>query len=186
MATLKVLGLCGSLRRGSFNRRALALALEMARGRGATATEADLRELNLPMYDGDIEAAGLPEPVRQLKAAIEGCDVLLIASPEYNYSVTPPLKNAIDWASRQGNSFNGKVAAIFGVSNGRFGTVRGQNHLRQVLSSVNVLAVPQPQCLIGPAEAAFGADGQLVDAKAREVLERLVTAALSLAERLAT
>src|SRR3989338_10591742 len=136
---LKVLAISGSLRSESYNRKALQVAKEIAIDLGAEVTELDLRELDLPIYDKDIQDQGLPESVRKLKKTVESTDVLMIASPEYNYSVSGALKNAIDWASRGGNSLNGKVAAVFGASTGRFGALRGQFQLRQILASVNVL-----------------------------------------------
>ena len=122
---LKVLGISGSLRKYSYNRKALQIAKKIASDLGAEVSEADLKELNLPIYDGDIEAQGLPESVKKFKAAVEVNDVLLIVSPEYNYSISGALKNAFGWASRGGNSFDGKWAVIFGVSPGAFGTLRG-------------------------------------------------------------
>ena len=136
--------------------------------------EVDLRELNMPVYDGDIEENGFPTSVMSFKEKIEGADMLLIASPEYNYSVPGGLKNAIDWASRGGNSFKGKFAAICGASNGRFGTVRMQPHLRQVLECVGVSVLPQPQVFISGGEAAFNADGSLKDPATAASLKSLI------------
>lgn len=113
---IKVLVISGSLRRDSFNRKLLNVAKKMAAELGAEVSEADLKELSLPVYDGGIEAQGMPESVQKLKAAVEATDVLLIASPEYNHSISGALKNAIDWLSRGENSLDGKLAAIFGAS----------------------------------------------------------------------
>ena len=181
MNNLKVLAISGSLRSESYNRKALQVAKEIAIDLGAEVTELDLRELDLPIYDKVIKDQGLPESVRKLKKTVESTDVLMIASPEYNYSVSGALKNAIDWASREGNSLNGKVAAVFGASTGGFGTLRGQFQLRQILASVNVLILPQPQVLISRAEEAFRPDGSLAEAKTLETLKTLIEKTLKLA-----
>src|SRR5690349_2107491 len=122
MRNVKVLAISGSLRRESFNRKALTIARSLAAEFTSEIQEADLKELALPVYDEDIETAGMPESVTRLKAMVGAADVLLIASPEYNHSIPGGLKNAIDWLSRGGNSLDGKVAAIFGASNGPYGT----------------------------------------------------------------
>jgi chromate reductase len=129
---------------------------------GVEVVMADLKALDLPIYDFDIEAVGMPANVLAVGEMVKACDVLLIASPEYNYSVSGALKNFIDWVSRiKPNPFSGKYAAIFGASTGMMGTVRGQNQLRQILSCVNVFLLPQPQALVAMAESAFEADGSL-------------------------
>src|SRR5690242_9096612 len=116
MMDVKVLAVSGSLRRESFNRKALTIAKQLASELASDVREADLKELALPIYDEDIEKQGMPESVARLKDAVGAADVLLIASPEYNHSIPGGLKNAIDWLSRGGNSLDGKVAAIFGAS----------------------------------------------------------------------
>ena len=184
MPQLKVLGISGSLRRDSYNRKALQAAKRLAADAGAEVSEADLKQLALPIYDGDIEAQGLPDSVLRLKAAVEAADVILIASPEYNHSISGALKNAIDWLSRQKNSLDGKVAAVFGASTGVFGTARGQYHLRQTLASLNVTVIPQPQVYIATAADAFGPDGEFKNPKTAEILQRLVTRALNVAAQL--
>ena len=179
---LKVLAISGSLRSDSYNRKALQIAVRIAIDLGAEVTELDLRELDLPIYDKDIQDQGLPESVQKLKKIVESTDILLIASPEYNYSVSGALKNAIDWASRgEKNSLGGKMAIILGASTGGFGTLRGQFHLRQILASVNVLILPQPQVLISRAEEAFRPDGSLADAKTMETLKTLIEKTFKLA-----
>ncbi len=175
MDKLRVLTISGSLRTESYNRKALQVAKSIAADLGAEVHELDLRKLNLPIYDRDIQDQGMPESVQKLKKEIEVSDVLIIASPEYNYSVSGALKNAIDWASRgEKNSLGGKTAVIFGASTGGFGTLRGQFQLRQILASVNVLILPQPQVLISRAEVAFNPDGSFVDPKTLEALKTLI------------
>lgn len=184
MEKLNVLAISGSLRRDSYNRKALQIAKRMAAETGAVVTEFDLKENSLPVYDGDIEAQGLPESAQKLKQAVEAADVILIASPEYNHSVSSALKNAIDWASRKGNSWDGKFAAIFGVSSGRFGTVHGQIHLRRILQEVNVLVLPKPEVFIGGGGEAFDPDGSLRDPKTMEMLTKLIQRTLEVAQKL--
>lgn len=175
MQQLKALAISGSLRQDSYNRKALQVAKKIASDLGAEVQELDLKELNLPIYDKDIQDQGMPESVRKLKKEIENSDILIIASPEYNYSVSGALKNALDWASRgDKNSFNGKVAVIFGVSTGGFGTLRGQAHLRQILAALNVFILPQPQVLISRAPEAFNSDGSFADPKIFEMLKTLI------------
>lgn len=168
------LAISGSLRQGSYNRRLLQNAKRISIEAGAQATELDLKSLDLPIFDQDIQDAGVPESVTQLKAAVEACDALLIASPEYNYSVSSALKNALDWGSRLGNSWQGKTAVIMSVSNGQYGGVRGLLHLRQILVDLDVLVLPKPMIQIRNGPTAFTPAGDLVDTKSMEKLEELI------------
>lgn len=181
---LRVLAICGSLRQASYNRILLRLAMEFVQAQGHEVAEFNLKQHSLPVYDQDIQDAGLPDNVQALKQAIEANQLLLLASPENNYSITAALKNAIDWASRNGNSWSGKVAAIFGASNGPYGTLRGQFQLRHILTSVNVLVAPQPQVLIPMNETAFTPEGQLINPKKMEQLEKLLRISLDLTRKL--
>ena len=129
--SVNVLGFAGSLRKGSFNRMLLRAAVELA----PPAMTIETIELDsIPLYNGDVEAQGDPEPVAEWKDAIRRADAILVVTPEYNYGIPGVLKNAIDWASRPpGKSvLNGKPAAIMGASPGGFGSVRAQLQLRQV------------------------------------------------------
>lgn len=187
MNGLKGLAVCGSLRMGSYNLKLLNIAKYFAEGAGVKVVTADLRELNLPSYNFDVEVVGLPEPVKALSAMVKECDILLIASPEYNYSVSGVLKNALDWVSRiKPNPFAGKTAAVFGASTGPFGTVRGQNQLRQILTTLNVLVLSQPQVLVANAAEAFEADGTPKNREIAERLEILLSKTFELAGRLKT
>jgi chromate reductase, NAD(P)H dehydrogenase (quinone) len=172
---IKVLAFCGSLRAGSYNRKLLQIAKNFARELNADVTEADLKELALPIYDQDIQDAGFPENVKKIKKLAEDSDVLLIASPEYNYSISGALKNTIDWLSRgEKNSIGGKYAVIVGASNGPYGTVRGQFQLRSIFLAVNVSVLPQPQVLVPLADDAFNDDGTLKNKEIEARLKKLI------------
>jgi chromate reductase len=128
---MKILGISGSLRKESFNTRLLHVAQTLAPA-GVTIEVFDLAPI--PLYNEDVRAAGYPPPVAALREAIRGADALLFATPEYNYSVSGVLKNAIDWASRPPDvPLLDKPAAVMGASTGLNGTVRAQFHLRQIL-----------------------------------------------------
>ncbi|MBI3092481.1 MAG: NAD(P)H-dependent oxidoreductase [Candidatus Tectomicrobia bacterium] len=140
MAQAKILAICGSLRKASFNRRILAFAVQGAREAGGEVEECDL---DLPLYNGDIEAQGLPPKVVALRDKIAAADGLLIAAPENNHGLSAALKNAIDWASRPPSVWPGKVAASCGATSGLFGTVRASIQLRTTLAAVQVTLLPQ-------------------------------------------
>src|SRR5262245_6157032 len=164
-----VVGLAGSLRRGSYNRALLRAATELA----PPALHVVIHDLDgIPLYNADIEAAGLPPGVVQLRDAIRQADGLLIATPEYNYGVPCVLKNTIDWLSRppRDSALNGKVAAVMGASLGITGTARGQSQLRQAFVFTNTYALLQPEVLVGRADEKFDAVGRLLDQAMRDVL----------------
>ena len=178
---LKVVAISGSLRQDSFNKKALRIATRFAIEEGMNIEEIDLMRLGLPLYDADIESQGFPEAVENIRKIVQPSDVILIASPEYNHSVTGALKNAVDWLSTKKNILDGKTAVIFGASTGPFGTLRSQTHLRQILTALNVFVFPQPQVYIRFANEAFDGDGNLVDIKIQNQLKELVVKSLSLA-----
>jgi len=167
--TLHVLVLLGSLRRGSYNRMTFDAAVELAPP-GMTFAEADLR--SLPFYDDDLRlGSGYPPPAQQLRDAIASADGVLVVAPEYNHSVPPVLKNAVDWASRPPDQpFKDKPVAIMGASTGRFGTVRMQSHLRQSLVSLEAQPLVKPEVMVAFARTAFDGEGRLVDEKARAAI----------------
>lgn len=176
----KILALCGSLREASWNRKVLAIAVRAAREAGAEVTEVDLKELNLPMLDGDVlERDGLPKPALLLKALFSSHAGLLIASPEHNASVTAALKNAIDWVSRSSGPgdpplacFTGKVAGLVSASTGALGGLRGLQQLRLLLGNIKVLVLPE-QVAVGQAAQAFEADGRLKDPRQHAAVENV-------------
>ncbi len=171
-AKLTVLGISGSLRRGSYNTAALRAAQELAPP-GMTIETFDLAPI--PLYNEDVRQQGFPPPVSELRARIKAADALLIVTPEYNHSIPGVLKNAIDWASRPPEQpFDGKPIALMGASGGTLGTVRAQSHLRQVFVYLNGLLVSQPEVLIGNASARFDADGRLTDEPTRQFVRKLL------------
>lgn len=184
MKTIKVLGICGSLRKDSFNLKALKIALDHATKSKAEVRQLDLKKLALPIYDKDIEDKAFPGSATQAKKLVEQSDLLLIATPEYNNSISAALKNLIDWLSRDGNSLSGKSVAIFGASSGGFGTVLGQEHLRLVLGKLGVHVLPTPRIFISNSEDAFDSSDKFIDEKNNKKLQNLVNAALDFAAKL--
>lgn len=177
--TPKILAFAGSTRTESYNKRLVKIAANGARTAGAEVTYLDLRDLSLPLYDQDLEAQqGIPENALRLKELMRNSDGLLIASPEYNSSITAVLKNAIDWASRplEGEPplacFTDKVAAIMSASPGALGGLRGLVHLRSILGNIKVLVIPD-QIAIVKAHEAFGADNSLKDPQQQQAVEGL-------------
>ncbi|MGI9419834.1 MAG: NADPH-dependent FMN reductase [Geminicoccaceae bacterium] len=169
----RILAFAGSTREGSFNKKLVNVVAEGARDAGAEVTVIDLREFPLPLYDGDLEATGgLPENARRLRALFMEHQGLLISSPEYNGGMSAVLKNAIDWVSRsEGDepglaAYRDKVAGLVSASPGGLGGLRGLVHVRQILTNIGVLVIPQQHAL-GGAGQAFGDDGMLTDSKAQ-------------------
>lgn len=166
----RILAFSGSSRRGSLNKKVLRVALAGAQAYGAEVTEIDLRAFALPLYDGDLEAEqGLPEGVMQLKALFQAHDGLLIASPEYNSTITPLLKNTIDWVSRptEGETpltgLRGKVVGLVSASPGRLGGLRGLSFLRSFLENIAMMVIPD-QVAVGEADQYFDEGDSLTDA----------------------
>jgi chromate reductase len=133
---MRVLGISGSLRRGSYNHALLREAAERLPA-GAELVEFD-RLGDIPPYDADVEAEGIPEPVEALRQAMRGADAVVVATPEYNHSIPGVLKNALDWASRPAgqSALTGKPAAVVGASTGMFGAVWAQAETRKVLGAL--------------------------------------------------
>lgn len=173
--TLRVVGIAGSLRAHSYNRWLLGAALELA---PATMQIRPFDLAPIPLYNGDVEAQGDPEPVVALKAAIREADALLIATPEYNFGVPGVLKNAIDWASRgprgQRPSLNGKPVAIMGATPGNGGTMRAQLQLRQAFVFTQSYALAAPEVTVSRAHEKFDAAGRLTDEPTREYIRKLL------------
>ena len=172
---MRILGIAGSLRAASYNRALLRAARELAPEK-VELVEFDLREL--PLYDGDVEAAGDPASVHAFKDAIRAADALLIATPEYNRGIPGVLKNAVDWASRPAlaSPLAGKPVAIMGASTGRGGTARAQEQLRSAVEFSRAEVLAQPEVLVPEAYTVFDAEGRLVDEDVRAQVAGLVGA----------
>ncbi|HTQ70859.1 MAG TPA: NAD(P)H-dependent oxidoreductase [Acidocella sp.] len=176
---MKILGISGSLRKGSWNSAALREAVALLPDHELSIAEIG----DLPLMNQDLEQDGtFPAPVERLRAQITAADAILFATPEYNASIPAPLKNAIDWASRPANTLAGKPAAIIGVSPGALGTSRAQYPLRQTLGVLAVQLLGQPEVFIGAAAQKFQ-DGKLTDAGTREFLGTALAAFVAFAGR---
>jgi chromate reductase len=180
--TIHVLGISGSLRKGSYNTALLRIS-EESLPPGMTLERYDLSLI--PLYNGDVEAAGFPESVQQFKEQIAAADALLIATPEYNYSVPGVLKNAIDWASRPAKTspLNGKPLAIMGAG-ARMGTSRAQYHLRQIAVFTNMLPLNKPEVMVQNAFQKFDTNGNLLDEEVRKQVRELLEALMAWTLRL--
>lgn len=182
----RILGIPGSLRKGSFNRALIRAAQDLA----PDGVEIELYDLGeIPLYNGDVEAQGVPAPVQDFANRIRTADALLISTPEYNYGIPGVLKNAIDWASRPTvkNPLKHKPVALMGASGGMFGTARSQLAMRQVLGSmIEAYTMIKPELLIAQAGQKFDSDGNLTDDDIRERLTSLIEALVAWSKRLET
>jgi chromate reductase, NAD(P)H dehydrogenase (quinone) len=173
--TVRILGISGSLRKASFNTALLRAATELVPERAALTLSEDIGKL--PLYNDDLREAGPPPEVLAFRAQIASADAVLIVSPEYNFSIPGPLKNAIDWASRPPDQpFNDKPLAIMGASPGMLGTGRMQYHLRQVAVFLNMHVVNRPEVFVAKAGEKFDAGLKLTDAGTRKVVADLLLA----------
>ena len=171
MADFKVLGICGSLRKASLNMAALRACSELLPP-GMRLEITSIGEL--PMYNQDLFDAGIPQPVRRFYDELAAADGVLIATPEYNFSVPPVLKNAIDWVSKMPNQpFSNKPVAVFSASTGPLGGARVQYDVRRILVQLWGLVLPRPEVFIGGAAGKF-ADGKLTDETTRKFLTELL------------
>ncbi len=175
----RILALAGSARQDSYNKRLIRIAAAGAEAAGATCTLLDLRDFPLPLYDGDLETSeGLPPNASKLKECFQSHQGFLFASPEYNSSISPLLKNTIDWVSRSADAsadlsgFRGKVAGIMAASPGPLGGLRGLVVLRALLGNIGCTVLSE-QVTIRQATQAFEANGQLADARHQQSVEAL-------------
>ena len=177
MKTYNIVGIAGSLRKDSYNRALLKTIVELA------PEQLQINILNIgsvPLYNKEIEQAGTPKEVLELKETIQKADGLILVTPEYNHSVSGVLKNVIDWASRQEttNVFDQKIVAIAGATDGNFGTVHAQRDLRWMMSYLGAYAMPKPDIFVSRAQDKF-INGELVDkemeVKIKKFLDSFVT-----------
>ncbi len=183
-AMIRILAFAGTLRTGAFNKKLVKVGAAVAREAGADVTFLDLRDLPMPLYDGDLEEKeGLPVTTLKFKELLLAHHGFLISSGEYNSSIPGVLKNAIDWASREAEGeaplacFKNKVAGLMSASPGALGGLRAMVHVRAILENIGTIVVPE-QFALSRAGDAFAADGSLKDAKhqqgVRKVVDRLV------------
>ncbi|MCI1710244.1 MAG: NAD(P)H-dependent oxidoreductase [Chiayiivirga sp.] len=187
---IRLLAFAGSLRAGSLNRKLIRTLEAGASAAGAEVTHLELRDCPLPIYDGDIEAAGMPETVRRLQQMMRDHDGLLISTPEYNGSMPALVKNTLDWISRpmlDGRSgtalFRGKVAGICSASPGMLGGIRSLIVLRDALAKLGLWVAPS-QVALGNADSAFDANDELLDAKRREAVQAVARETVRAAQAL--
>jgi chromate reductase len=179
---VKILGFVGSLRKGSYNKALMRAALELL------PEDASLEVFDLdgiPPFNQDLENQP-PQVVKEFKVKIRKADAILIASPEYNYSIPGVLKNAIDWASRPSgdNVFEGKPVAIMSASTGRLGGARAQYHLRQSFIFLNMHPLNRPEVMMSFAREHVDANGNLTDETTRQLIQQLLEALVQWARKL--
>lgn len=189
--SVRILVIAGSTRTEAYSKKLAGAAVRSAGQAGASATFVDLRDFPMPLYDGDLEAAGgLPEQALRLRQLMQQHAALLIASPEYNSSIPAVLKNALDWLSRPHaaepgvSPYHNKVAGLLSSSPGALGGLRGLMHLRQILQNVGCLVITE-QFALGNAGSAFAADGSLADARQAEGVAAVVRRLIDVTARLA-
>jgi chromate reductase len=182
--TFKILGFAGSLRRGSYNKALMRAARELV-PEGVVLEIFDLE--GIPPFNQDLENEPA-DKVKEFKAKIKAADAVLIATPEYNYSIPGVLKNAIDSASRPhgDNAFEHKPVAIMGASNGMIGTARAQYHLRQCFVFLSCFALNHPEVMVSHAHEKIDTDGNLIDQKTRELIRQLIENLVSWTKRLSS
>jgi chromate reductase len=171
---IKILGIAGSLRRGSYNRALLRAAQSLT----PPDVKLEIFEIDgIPGFNQDLESDPPPK-VAELKERVRAADAILFVTPEYNYSIPGVLKNAIDWASRPygDSAWDGKPVAIMGASIGTMGTARAQYHLRQSFVFLNMHPLNQPEIMVANAASKFDENGNYLDDKGKELISRLLTA----------
>jgi chromate reductase len=180
---ISILGFAGSLRKASYNRALLSAALELV-PQDAALEIFDLE--GIPPFNQDMENVP-PERVKEFKSKVRSADAILIATPEYNYSVPGVLKNALDWASRppKDNAFDGKPVALMGASTGMLGTARAQYHLRQTFVILNAHPLNRPEVMVPFAQEKIDGNGRVTDQKTRDKIRELLESLVAWTRRLA-
>ena len=183
MQKIRMVALAGSTRRGSLNQQ---LVAEVARRTAHAEVQVlNLNHYPLPLYDGDLEGSrGVPETAQELARILATGDALVIASPEYNASMSAVLKNVLDWVSRVGRVFEGKPVMLLSASPGSLGGLQGLGHLRAVFTALGALVLPG-QRAVAKAHEAFDSEGRLLDEQLGSDLDRLTSELVRVAGRLA-
>ena len=179
---VNILGFAGSLRKGSYNRSLLRAVLKLI----PEDARLEIFDLDgIPPFNADLEQS-MPDKVKEFKTKIKSADAILIASPEYNYSIPGVLKNALDWASRPAgdNSFKSKPVAIMSASTGMLGGARAQYHLRQTFVFLEMYPVNRPEVMVTFANQKFDENGKLTDEKAQELIKGLLGALIDWTRKL--
>jgi len=187
----KIMAFAGSVREGSFNKKLVKIAGEGAKSAGAEVTYIDLKNYTMPLFDADLEKEeGVPENAQKVKGFMVASDGFLIAAPEYNSSITPLLKNTIDWASRSTSTdekplsaYKGKIAAIMSASPGGLGGLRGLVTLRSILENIGVMVIPNQRAVARSAEA-FDENDQLKDESQQQAIEQIGVQLVELIQKL--
>lgn len=175
----QAVGICGSLRRDSFNKRLMDRASAHAQSLGLEYTYMEIGAL--PLYNQDYDSSGFAPAAEALRQAVSNADLVLMAVPEHNYSIPAALKNALDYLTRgPKNLAGGKTAVIFGGSTGPMGSLRAQLQLRQTLLSLNMKILPQPQVFVPFIDQAFAPNGALADEKLDNMLKTLIARSMDL------
>lgn len=171
---MKILAISGALRKGSTN----TALLRAVAGQAPSGMEFEIATLHgIPLYDGDDEDAnGKPETVSVLDKRIRAADGVIIATPEYNFSVPGVLKNATDWLSRGSAPFKWKRVGVMGASGGPIGTARSQYHLRQNLQALEAIVMPKPEIFLADSAHKFAEDGTINDATVRKIIDTWLAA----------
>lgn len=179
--SVKILGIAGSLRQKSYNRYLLREAVNLV----PENAEIEIFELDgIPGFNQD-EEDNPPQKVKEFKEKIRAADAILFVTPEYNYSVSGVLKNAIDWASRPygDNAFSGKPAAVTGASISSLGTCRAQYHLRQMFVFLDIRTINQPEVMVASAQDKFDDNGKLTDSTSVDLLRELLKQLVALVQK---
>lgn len=182
----KIIALAGSLRSQSYNKQLVQQAAELAKAANADVQYVDLADFNIPLFSEDLEAEGTPAGVNDLKALFAQSQGILLASPEYNGSISGVLKNALDWLSRPGNSdigsaFANKSVGLMAASPGPLGGIRGLNHAKDVMFNLGAMVIPG-MVAVGNAYQAFDEQGNLNDETTAERLAQLANNVVALAK----
>lgn len=177
-----IAGISGSLRKHSMHRGILRTVAAHLQSKQIEFIDISIDEF--PLYSQDIQDQGIPEAVQNAHQLLQQADAIVLASPEYNYSISGVLKNAIDWFSRMDNqAFNGKALSIMGASPG-MGTARSQYHLRQILVFMNAFVVNKPEVMIAQAKDKFDDQGNLTDQRTIDFIDQALTSLIQLSEQL--
>ncbi|MCC6277718.1 MAG: NAD(P)H-dependent oxidoreductase [Oligoflexia bacterium] len=181
MPNLKIVGICGSLRKESSNRKLLSLTLDLFAKKNCTVEFLDLKKLMLPLFDEDVMNEGTPENAKYIGQQIREAQALIVANPEYNGSVSGPLKNAVDWISVAKNPFKDKVIGLIGTSTGWWGASKSLIHARAIFTHLGGIVVPSQLAL--PQSEQNLINGQLKQESHQKMLDSVVNDVLRFSEK---